>query len=232
MTTPATTLLVVSCGLLALACSTLPEHAAPKGEVVDPAELDMSDVIPYRTLVRDDFKGTVPPPGFAPHADTVGAATCGHILTTPETKLRVQPLQGGDGRISYRAVADQLRFHAQMDRNCSWWNPRDTGVPETYILEHEQIHFALFELEARRLNASAPEIASAIDTAAPTPDAAAERAQRKLEDQIRDRVAKILKRSRAFDEDTSAGYRPERQRAWLRRVQAELAETQRWAQPR
>ena len=55
-----------------------------------------------------------------------------------------------------------------------------------------------------------------------------ERAQRNLEKQTRARVATILKRSREFDEDTSAGYRPERQKAWLRRVTVELAETQRW----
>ena len=42
-----------------------------------------------------------------------------------------------------------LRFRAQMDRKCSWWNPKDLGFPQEYILEHEQIHFALCELGAR-----------------------------------------------------------------------------------
>ena len=48
--------------LLVVACSGLPEYAAPKGGVVDPASVDLSDVIAYRTLSPSDFKAAQPPP--------------------------------------------------------------------------------------------------------------------------------------------------------------------------
>jgi len=60
---------------LQVACSTLPEYAAPKGRLIDPAILDTADVIAYRTLTRADFKGEQPPAEFAAYDDRVGAAT-------------------------------------------------------------------------------------------------------------------------------------------------------------
>jgi hypothetical protein len=76
-------------GLVLLGCSRLPDSAAPSGGLVDPASVDLSDAIPYRTLTRADFKGTQAPAPFAAVADRVGAATCGHVLTTPDTQLAI-----------------------------------------------------------------------------------------------------------------------------------------------
>ena len=85
-----------------------------------------------------------------------------------------------DGSVFYRSGATRLRFFAQMDRNCSWWNPGEVGLPDDYILEHEQIHFALFELEARRLNESAAEIGEAVSVTADSKEEAARGAQEQL----------------------------------------------------
>ena len=41
----------------------------------------------------------------------------------------------------------------------------------------------------------------------------------------------LLARNRDFDQDTSLGFRPDRQRAWLRKVTEELAETAAYASP-
>lgn len=219
--------LLLCAGLLPwLACTTLPDYAAPRGWVIeDPASLDQSDVIPYRTLTRSDFRGTEPPPWMAPYADRVGAATCAHILTTKDTQIQVEPYPTSDGSLHYRATPHHLRFHAQMDRSCSWWNPEDMGLPSDYILEHEQIHLAIVELEARRLNERVPELATHLNATAPTAEGAVLAAQEQLQEQIRRRMEDILARSRAFDEDTSMGHRPERQRRWWNQVHRELAAT-------
>ncbi len=50
------------------------------------------------------------------------------------------------------AVIDRLRFRAEMERDCSWWNPGVRSRDEPRILEHEQMHFVLFEIAARHLN--------------------------------------------------------------------------------
>lgn len=216
---------LVLAALAVAACTTLPEFAAPKGWVIDPATLEGADLIAYRTLTRDDFRGAEPPAEFAAYTQWIGAATCAHLLTTPDTMLRVDPVRGADGAIRHRATSQRLRFVARMDRGCSWWNPRDVGLPEDYLLEHEQIHFALFELEARRLNRAVPEIEAGLDATAESPEAAGELVRRQLEARISARMQDILERSRAFDEDTSMGHRPEVQRRWWQRVHEALAET-------
>jgi hypothetical protein len=203
----------------------LPESAAPKSRVVDPASLDMSDVISYRTLSRADFKGKRPPPDFAPYADRIGAATCAHIVTTPDTQVMVQPVAAPGREVVYRATPHHLQFFAQMERNCSWWNPHDLGIPKDYILEHEQIHFAIFELEARRLNASVPEIEAHLNATAASPEAVLEIARQHLEEEIQGRMKDIMARSRQFDEDTSMGHKPEQQKRWWELVRSELAAT-------
>jgi len=203
----------------------LPEYAAPKGGVIDPSSADMSDVISYRTLSRSDFKGKQPPPHLAQYVDRVGAATCAYLLTTPDTKLMIETTYADGGQTIYRATSYHLQFFATMNRNCSWWNPKDVGVPREYILEHEQIHFALFELEARRLNASVPRIESRLHATAATPEAAAQMMNRQLEAEIQGRLEDILNRSREFDEDTSMGHNPEQQKRWWNLVESELAAT-------
>jgi hypothetical protein len=218
---------VFAAGVLALAaCAahTLPEYAAPKGGVSDdPASIDMSDVISYRPLVQADFKSRQPPPQFAPYAARIGAATCGYIVSTPETRIMTQPVRSGAGQVRYRATPFHLRFVAAMDRKCSWWNPKDLGIPQDYILQHEQIHFAIVELEARRLNASVPELEARLEATAATREAAAHLVQQGLEAEVQKHMEGILARSRAFDEDTSMGHKPEQQKRWWNRVQSELA---------
>ena len=212
------------CGVAALiACSTLPEYAAPKGKILDPAVLDTTDVISYRTLTRADFKSEHPPPEFAAYADKVGAATCAHILTTPDSKVFYQPFRASGGATHYRATFQHLRFYAQMDRSCSWWNPKDRAVSAEYILEHEQVHFAIFELESRRLNASARQIEARLHATAADPDAAVQLLHQQLEAHLQARIEDILERSREFDEDTSMGHDPEAQRRWWNLVHSELA---------
>jgi hypothetical protein len=49
-----------------------------------------------------------------------------------------------------------------MNRDCSWWNEKAT-MDAAYVLEHEQIHFALTELGARSLSANAAQIAGELE---------------------------------------------------------------------
>jgi hypothetical protein len=109
--------------LLLASCARLPDYATPKGRVVDAASLDASDLIPFRTLERGDFRGSGPPAEFA----------------------------------------------------CSGVAPR----------ERQKVTRALEQA-----------------------------------------LATMLDQSRRFDEDTSLGHRPERQREWGRRVKEELERTQ------
>jgi hypothetical protein len=97
------------------------------------------------------------------------------------------------------------------------------------VLEHEQIHFALFELGARRLNASAKAVARDIEQQGDSRSKLQSNAENKLRRAVQKEMAKIVRQNDAFDEDTSLGYKPKRQKAWLERVTAELRDTARWA---
>lgn len=222
--------------LLALAlagCGGLPEYAAPKGGVVEAGKLDSSDVIGYRQLSRADFRGRRAPPEFAAVSGQVGAATCGQVRTTPDTEFRIHSQKDApSGEVHHWVEVKKLRFVALMDRRCSWWNDKLASRTPAYVLEHEQIHFALYELGARDLNASVASIARAMQSEGSTQKEAQERAQKALNRALADATERLIARNRDFDRDTSLGYRPDRQRAWLRRVTAELAETQAFASPR
>lgn len=204
----------------------LPAYARPTGRILNPADYDGSDVISYRPLRRSDFKGAGPPPGMAPFRDRLGATTCAYLGTSEATQVFVRPFRASGGRILYEATPQNLGFRAQMDRNCSWWNSAQAELATDYILEHEQIHFALFELEARRLNAAVDQLHGRLTTTDSTMQGARRGVQSRLEDVLAESLHSVLARSHTFDEETSLGYRPEQQKVWLQRVRAELSNPQ------
>jgi hypothetical protein len=218
--------------LAMLGCSTLPEYAAPKGGVVDAGKLDSSDVIGYRQLTRADFRGTHAPPEFAQVADRVGAATCGQVRTTSDTTFFLKWRQETPSSDKHHWVeVKKLSFMALMDRRCSWWNEQAASRAPDYVLQHEQIHFALYELGARKLNASVESIKREMAAEGGSREEVESRARRALNGALLKATEELLEQNRDFDEDTSLGYRPNRQRAWLKRVTDELSRTQQHASP-
>jgi hypothetical protein len=219
---------------LLIGCSRgLPDYAAPKGGVVEATTLDSSDVIRYRQLTRADFHGEKVPPEFAAVADRVGAATCGQVRTTPDTAFFVHSRKeppGGEQRAWIEVK--KLAFVALMDRRCSWWNDKVAAKAPAYVLEHEQIHFALYELGARKLNASVDSIKRSMLNEGSSQREVETRARRSLNAALTEATEELIDRNRDFDHDTSLGYRPDRQRAWLKKVTAELRETKAFASAR
>ncbi len=218
--------------LAVLGCSTLPEYAAPKGGVVDAGKLDSSDVISYRQLTRADFRGTQAPTEFAAVAERVGAATCGQVRTTGDTVFLLNWRQETpQSEKQHWVEVKKLGFMALMDRRCSWWNEKRAARAPGYVLQHEQIHFALYELGARKLNASVATITRDMTNQGNSQEEVQAHAQRALNDALTKATEDLLERNRDFDQDTSLGYRPERQHDWLKKVTEELAETQAFASP-
>jgi len=197
--------------LVLVACST--------GGLEPAAMIEAGDLVPYRTLSRQDFKGVDPPPALAAYRDRLGAATCGLILPADKAQIRARRTSGG----AVEVVVTNLSFVAKMDRSCSWWNDRQDSQTEEYVLEHEQIHFALFELEVRRLNAELRRTDGQLRATAATAQQAQSATQNKMRALLQDAQARALERSRQFDEDTSMSLNVEKQREWRDRVAQELA---------
>jgi len=209
---------VLALSTLLVACSTLPDHARPRAGLVDPASYRATDVIRYRGLTRADFRASEPPKQVAAHAKSFGAFSCVSVVPEGMTRVRLEPAREPG---TYLASFENVGFHAELDRGCSWWNPAGPPVPSAYVLEHEQIHFALTEIQARRLSAEMREARLRTDA----PHSAAAELERRYHALLEAAMAELLRTSTEFDEDTSGGYEPERQARWLARVESELART-------
>lgn len=192
----------------------LPDYAQPRVETLDPSTQLPADTIAYRTLTRADFRATRPPAHVGEHAARMGAYTCGHLIPANPVQIRIEP-EGG----AFVAHAVDFDVHARMDRSCSWWNgAMQTEQSPAYVLQHEQIHFALFELAARDM---ARRGRALVARGATIEDARA-RFQRALDALQRDSASDLLRRNQDFDRDTSGVHRPDVQQRWFDRVSAEL----------
>lgn len=216
---------IALCGAAFACASRIPSYGRPQGGLADPSTLDSSDVIRYRTLTREDFHATEPPPKLGSYAQRIGARTCAQILAAPDAKLWWQEIRHEGGASTFRGSIRNLGFLARMDRRCSWWNANAAGLPEAYVLQHEQIHFAIVELEARRLNREAPDIMADVQVEGDSREEVQAKLQKELESILSDALERMNARDLDFDEDTSGTYAPKVQKEWFEKVTEELKET-------
>lgn len=202
--------------LFATACARLPDYAMPRVELVEAAQLAKTDGIPYRKLTRGDFRARTAPIRDASHAAQMSAFTCANVVPKGDIQmeLRQQPAERG-----FVARPAQASFVAKMDRNCSWWNPAPSDEALSYILQHEQIHFAIAELAARDLTKRVRQLSATGDS----PEQTAAALQRAIDGVFRDVMEQMTERNTNFDLDTSGRHDPERQQRWLDQVSGELA---------
>lgn len=209
--------LSICAALMLSGCTSgLPNYAAPKISVVD-RDLDMSDVIGYRKLDRADFKGTEPPANFD---QRMAAVTC--VFTQPivdKKAVDIRPATTADGDEVYDVTYKNLKYRALMNRNCSWWNSNTLDSDEDYVLEHEQIHFALFEIAALEWSELPP---LRIRVKAASSDVMKREIKAQFEDILQQRLKVLLEQNRRFDEETSLGRDPEKQRKWLELMRSKL----------
>jgi hypothetical protein len=209
---------------LAGTCAAAGDAWKPIGRLVDPGAQPAMDTVAYRALTRDDFRASEPPSEVREHAEHLGAITCVYLVPAQELRAQVWPEPQADGSTRYRGELAELSFRALMDRSCSWW--RQGPLPTEYVLEHEQIHFALMEIGARRLNARARSLARAFQARVAAPDEVAAAARAYVDRLLQDEMEKLLARNLAFDRDTSLRHRPRKQARWRERIEAELRETE------
>ena len=210
--------------LLLGACGrTLPDYARPKTAASDPAAFAAADKIRYRTLTRSDFRGTSLPPQFGDKPGRFAAASCIYLHTAPGTQILTRPTGNGE----FEARIQDLAFEAWLDRGCSWWNRFQESLTVFYVLQHEQLHFAIYEAHARRLNGMTGQIVTRTVAVGDSERAARAACQARLESLMRDEANALVTRNTAFDEDTSYGYDTSNQRRWHEQLERELRENAR-----
>lgn len=216
-------------GWAALGCSQLPAFAAPSSRVIDPSAVEGADLISYRELSRADFLASAPPADRAAHADQLGALTCAYVVTTPDTGYEMRE-ERANGVSRFTVRFKTVGLVARMDRKCSWWNPDGNPEDEPYVLQHEQIHFALAEAEARRSTLKGRVLVRTWSEEHSSAAAAESAVREQLSSLVNDAMEDLLEVSTEFDEETSVEHSPERQAEWFRRVNEQLSELEAEAQ--
>lgn len=206
--------------LLLSGCSQLPDYALP--QLYEDAGPGLPG-IPYGKLVRNDFQAESLPAGMEMHAGSLSARSSLQIRPVQEVKIAVHS-DWYNEKIVYFGHVENLRFEAVFIPEKSWWNPEMPKDKEAYVLEHEQIHFGLLELNARRLTeetAAAGNDLFVIDTSFV---GAREAVIKGIQELIRSGTIAQFEEHRRFDEETSLFYDPPAQRRWLERVEEQLGE--------
>ena len=223
---PLAVVLPLACALW-LACSAAPPPPVqpsrpPMQRVV---VSDRPDLVRYRSLTREDFRSSAPPPNADTSRGHVAAVTCAYLVYAPE--LRFRAVREPDAT-DFEVIVENLSFLARMDPQCSWWDSRAQFAAD-YVLQHEQIHFAIVELVARELNRRAPDIIARMRTRAATGEAALAAAKQEFNTEFEAAIQRTIERNRSFDQETSLGFKPEQQALWQQRIEQELAETAAYA---
>jgi hypothetical protein len=180
----------------------------------------------YRPLTPDDFRAASLSEQLAEHAERIQAHAATLIRLTADSGFRIT---SGDlyGQTYFFGSIVHLAFEAVMLPDRSWWNPKIPANRRNYVLQHEQIHFALTELAARQLTIDAHKWASDILVIEPTPKEALVELVRQINERINAAMKASLKRQAQFDEHTSLFYSPKWQQWWASSVEDELKKSHR-----
>jgi hypothetical protein len=202
-------------------CAQLPEYARPRMVEVDELQKTLATGFSYRELTPEDFRSASLSEQLAEHAARINAHAAIHVRLTTDSSFRIT---SGDlyGQSYFFGRVERLGFEAVMLPDQSWWNPKMPPNMRGYVLEHEQIHFALTELAARQLTSDSQKWAPDVLVIKPTPQEVRAELARQIKERINAAMETNLKRQAEFDDDTSLFFNPRRQQWWSRTVEDEL----------
>jgi hypothetical protein len=216
------TLLLFLLGLT-VGCAQLPEHAKPRFLLPEKDSHVSRNGFSYRKLDIEDFKAKSLPEDYRQYNHKIGAQSCISIRPSKNSKIRIVQ-SSYQGMMFYAGSILQLTFEAIFIPDCSWWNPDIANSRERYVLQHEQIHFALAELAARTMNSNAGAELKNYLAIGNTYREVYEDIMEKLKSMGRETMEMNIEEHTDFDEDTSLFYDPDVQRRWLENIKFRLAE--------
>ena len=197
--------------LVPIGCATLPDHARPRVlENWDRSTRDR-DAFTYRKLDVGDFRAERSFMGG--HGD-IAAHVCTRIRPTASTRVRIVPAVYM-GKVHYFGSVDFIAFEAVVVPDCSWWNPENSPARRAYVIEHEQVHFALTELAARRLTVEAAGADGPRMVIGTSRGQAIDLLSGAIHRMLEAAMEVNLREQTRFDEETSLYHAPEAQRRWL-----------------
>jgi len=171
------------------------------------------DHIPYRQLVRLDFRA--PNPGDLRRSiNSRGRLTAAYSVIEMSCVLNVA-LSNAGGESRVRAIS--VRYFPLFSRRRSWWNTQEQWHASR-VLAHQQGHFDLAQLLARESTRKAAAVLGRIRGAGPTAESARTDFQQRWAVHMRMLQDELRELERAYDRDTEHGADARRQRAWRARL--------------
>ncbi len=211
--------------ILFTACAELPEYAKPHTIQIEEIQKVLPNGFTYRKLTPEDFRASSLPAYLSTHDESINAHSAITIRITADSNFSITPQQFLD-QINYLGRINHLAFEAVMIPENSWWNPKMKPSMTGYVLQHEQIHFALTELAARKLTKDAQIWASKFSLIKQTPQEIYSEMHQQINGMINSAMEANQERHLKFDKDTSVFYNPSWQAWWLEMVEKELKQTQ------
>lgn len=207
--------------ILLAACARLPEYALPKEMSVDTREALAAEGIQYRSLTISDFRAEHPPQTSDEDTQHLGAKIVTHIRGAERLKFQIEAKSQDIGYMYYGRI-ENIAFEAVMLPDYSWWSPKVSPLIRAYVLQHEQVHFAISELHARELSRDARKQLENFVVS----DTSRGQVERQLKNKVAALVQTARKREMAqqlkFDMETSLYFDPETLQQWYDTLTSEL----------
>jgi hypothetical protein len=206
-------------------CAKLPDYAKPQFYPPEDGATSDHNSFGYRQLKREDFQATSLPEEYSQFHQNIQARSCISVRPADDTVIRITSGMYGDEQV-YMGSFSRISFHAVFNPGCSWWSPKVAGGKKGYVLQHEQIHFALAELGARRLNLEIKEDLDQFLAIGKNQQEVQIELMEKAKNVSRKALEEDLIHHTAFDEDTSMYHAPKVQQKWFNDVTQRLQQSE------
>jgi len=206
---------------LLTACSRLPPGALPQplaGE--DPGA---GEVLSYRQLAKQHFLADRPPLHLDHDHPALAAHTAILLRLQPSARF-VAVAEAEDVERLFCLKAQDVRFEAVLFPHRSWWNPEVETSRSQLVLQHEQIHFALMEVSARRLNQRVAREHEGLRSCGEDQQQAKQTIANRLNAWLAEEKHRVMADHRDFDDATSRLLAPQIQQWWYDRLMRELSQ--------
>lgn len=211
--------------LFLASCARLPEYARPKKiETDELAGISMAG-FRYRKLTIADFKASELPGKSRHHQGMVSAQSCLRIRPAASTNAFIRATQLHGSQV-FAGHFTEIAFEALFIPECSWWNPAISPKRIAYVLQHEQIHFAISEMTARKASRNLQQELQDYTAFGSSVDEVKKELMQKLSAAAAEIIEQDLKTHTDFDSETSMTINPAGQREWLRKTVNRLGITE------
>jgi uncharacterized protein DUF922 len=205
-------------------CARLPDYAVPQLIEIENYEDALNQGITYRTLGVEDFRAKTTHRDMGGHANHLSAEIVTKVRLAESSTFRFDTKRHQD-QIMYYCKVENIAFEAVMLPDYSWWSQKVSPFQKPYILQHEQIHFAITELTARQLSKKARREMKNFVAVGVTKKRAKEHLKEKITPLLQEALNSNMQRQLEFDQETSLHFDPVKQQKWFEEINTLLQET-------